>query len=75
MQLIAEMLVAMKINNKDKIQGCYIIRQHWFFLILEKLENEKYEYFVSKSFDCLDTEKLKQIYVNLQAVKVLFCKD
>ncbi len=75
MQLLAEMLVAMKINNKNKIQGCYIIGRQWFFLILKKLENKSYEYFVSKQFDCLKINELKQIFVNLQAVKVLFCKD
>ena len=75
MQLLAEMLVAIKINNKDKIQGCYIIGQHWFFLILEKLKNKSYEYFVHEGLNCLKINEIKQIFVNLQAVKVLFCKD
>ncbi len=74
-QLLAEMLVAMKINKKNKIQGCYITGQHWFFLILEKLENKSYEYFVHEGLNCLKINELKQIFVNLQAVKVLFCKD
>ncbi len=72
-QLIAEMLVAMKINKSNILHACYIIGQHWFFVILEKLKSESYEYFVSESFDCLKIKELKQIYINLQAVKVLFC--
>ncbi len=72
-QLIAEMLVAMKINNKKKLHACYILGRNWFFVILEKLKSESYEYFVSESFDCLKIKELKQIYINLQAVKALFC--
>ena len=74
-QLLAEMLVAMQINKKKILQGAYIIGQNWLFVILEKLKNGDYEYCVSESFDCLKINELKQIYINLQAVKVLFCKD
>ncbi len=74
-QLLAEMLVAIKLSNKNKFYGAYVIGQHWFFVVIEKLKNGDYEYFVSKSLDCLDFEHLTQIYINLQAVKELFCKD
>ena len=38
-------------------------------MILEKLEKDKYQYFVSKSFDSTDIEKLKDIFRNLLFVK------
>ena len=74
-QLLAEMLVAMQINKKKNLQGAYVIGRNWLFVILEKLKNGDYEYCVSESFDCLKINEIKQIYINLQAVKVLFCKD
>ena len=74
-QLLAELLAAMQINKKSAIHGAFIIGQYWKYLLLEKLETGNYEYFVSKSFDCLNFKDLKQIYINLQAVKILFCKD
>lgn len=74
-QLLAEMLVAIKINNKNIMHGCFIIGKHWEFLILEKLKSGNYEYFVHKGLNSLDINHLRQIYINLQAVKVLFCKD
>ena len=63
------MLATLALNNTNTIRGSYVIGQIWKFVILEKLENGDYEYFVSKSFDCLDFDNLKQIYINLQAVK------
>ncbi len=74
-QLLAEMLVATEINKTKIMYGCYIIGQHWFFMVLEKLENRRYEYFVSESFDCLKIKNLQSIYKNLQAAKAMFCKD
>ena len=74
-QLLAEMLVAIEQNKVKFLQGCFIIGEYWVFLILEKLENNSYEYFVSESFDCLKIERLQQIFINLQAAKALFCKD
>ena len=73
-QVVAEMLIAMTLNNTNIIRGSYIVGRTWNFLVLEKLENEKYKYYVSKAYDCLDFEHLKQIYINLQAVKLLYCK-
>ena len=74
-QLLAEMLVAIEINKKNIIHGCFIIGKNWDFVVLEKLENGDYEYFVSKSFNCLETDDLQQIYINLQAAKDMFCKE
>ncbi len=72
-QLLAEMLVAMEINKTNIFQGAFIIGQNWFFVVVEKLKSGNYEYFVSRQFDCLNIENLRQIYINLQAAKKLFC--
>ena len=73
-QVLAEMLTAMTLNKKNIFKGSYIIGQFWKFVILEKLENGNYEYFISNGFDSLNLEDLKHIYKNLQAVKFLYCK-
>ncbi len=73
-QVLATMLTAMTLNNTNEIKGGFIIGRTWTFIILEKLENDNYEYFVSDGFDCLRFSDLKQIYINLQAVKFLYCK-
>ena len=73
-QILAEMLAAIELNKANQSQGIFVEGADWYFIILEKLEAGNYEYFVSKGFDCLDMEDLKQIYTNLQAVKKMFCK-
>ncbi len=74
-QLLAEMLIAIE-NNQSKIfRGGYIIGQYWKFVILEKIAENDFEYFVSESFDSLKLPELKQIYINLQAVKLKYCVD
>ena len=74
-QLLAELLVAVEKNKTTIMRGGYIIGRIWFFVILEKIAENKFEYFVSKSFDSLDLEDLQKIYVILQAVKDKYCKD
>ncbi len=74
MQLMAQMSVAMEINKSKKIRGAYNIGRLWFFVILEKINDGKYKYHESKAFDCLDYEHLKQIFINLKAVKHKYCK-
>ena len=74
-QLLAEMLVAIEKNETNIFRGAYIIGQNWRFVILEKIAQKQFEYFVSKQFDALDLPDLKQIYINLQAVKYMYCKD
>ncbi len=74
-QLLAELLVATEKNKTTIMRGGYIIGQYWKFVILEKLAENKFEYVISKSFDSLDLEDLKQIYIILQAVKHKYCKD
>ncbi len=74
-QLLAEMLVTIEKNKTNIMRGGYIIGQNWKFVILEKIGENQFEYFVSKSFDSLDLPDLKQIYVILQAVKHKYCRD
>ena len=73
-QVLSEMAVAMEINKSKIIRGTYNIGKWWTFVILKKLDEGKYEYYESKSFDCLDIADLKQIFINLQAVKYKYCK-
>lgn len=74
-QLLAELLVAIELTQTAIMRGAYIMGKAWNFVILEKQPNGQYEYYVSKVFDNTWLEDLKQIYVNLQAVKHLYCKD
>jgi hypothetical protein len=74
-QLLAELLVTIEKNQTSIMRGGYIIGQHWKFVIVEKIGDNQFEYFVSKSFDSLDLEDLRQIYVILQTVKHKYCKD
>ncbi len=73
-QVLAAMLAAIEKNNTNTIKGGYIIGAYWKFMILEKLENGNYEYFVSDGLDALNFINLKKIYIYLQAVKHLYCK-
>ncbi len=68
-QVLAAMLAAIALNKTNTIKGCYMVGQYWKFVILNKSDNDDYEYFVSKSFDCLDLDNLKSIYIILQSVK------
>ncbi len=74
-QLLAELLAAIALNQVNIMRGAYIIRQNWFFCILEKEANGNYYFYVSKQFDCLEIDTLKLIYKHLQIVKLLYCKD
>ncbi len=74
-QLLAEMLVAIELNQVAIMRGAYIMGKVWSFVILEKQPHGQYEYYVSKNFDDTWLDDLKQIYINLQAVKSLYCKD
>jgi hypothetical protein len=74
-QLLAEMLVTIEKNQTNIMRGGYIIGRNWSFVILEKVQENVFEYFVSSSFDALDFADLKKIYIILQAVKHKYCKD
>ncbi len=73
-QLLAEMLVAIELNKTDIMRGAYIIGRHWNFVILQKIAENSYQYFVSDSCDSLTFRGLKQIFVCLQAVKLKYCE-
>ncbi len=68
-QLLAEMISAVELNKTKSMRGAFIIGSDWYFVILEKLGVDKYQYFLSQKFDGSDIEKLKKIYRNLQFVK------
>jgi hypothetical protein len=66
---LAELISAIELNNWITIKGAYIVGAIWRFVILEKLEKNKYQYFVSQNFDSTKIEDLKDIYKNLMFVK------
>jgi hypothetical protein len=68
-QLLAELITAIELNSWKKIKGAYIIGAIWNFVVLEKVGEDSYQYFVSQNFDSSDFEKLKLIYKNLLFVK------
>ncbi len=74
-QLLAELLIAMEKNQTQVMRGGYIIGRNWYFVILEKIGENVYEYFVSDQLDSLNLEHLTQIYICLQAVKLKYCQD
>ncbi len=68
-QLIAELISAIEINNFTQMRGAYIVGAIWNFVILEKLKENSYQYFVSENFDSTKINDLKEIYKNLLFVK------
>ncbi len=74
-QLLAEMLVAIELNKTNRMRGAYILGRYWHFVILEKNVDDSYQYYISDSCDSLNFNGLKQIFICLQAVKLVFCND
>jgi hypothetical protein len=68
-QLLAELISGLELNNWQKIKGAYIVGAIWNFVILEKLGENRYQYFVSENFDSTKIEDLKHIYKNLLFIK------
>lgn len=68
-QLLAELISAIELNDWKFIKGAYIIGGNWHFAILEKIEVDKYQYFISPNFDSTKIDDLKLIYKNLLFVK------
>ena len=73
-QLLAEMLVALTLNQSNLSRGAYVIGPLWNFVLLTR-DGERYACYVSKNFDSMDIADLRQIYINLQAVKHRYCAD
>ncbi len=68
-QLLAELISGVELNDWKEIKGAYIVGAFWYFVILKKLDTNKYEYFVSKNFDSMRTDDLEKIYKNLLHIK------
>jgi hypothetical protein len=68
-QLLAELISAIELNHWNQIKGAYIIGAMWHFVILEKIQTNQYQYFVSQNFDSMRLEDLKAIYTHLLFVK------
>jgi len=68
-QLVAELISAVEINSWKEIKGAFIIGNDWKFIILEKVAENSYRYFVSKHFDSIKIDDLKAIFKNLLFVK------
>ncbi|RLC20556.1 MAG: hypothetical protein DRI57_04535 [Deltaproteobacteria bacterium] len=68
-QLLAELISAVELNDWKFIKGAYITGGNWHFAILEKLDTDKYQYFISHNFDSTKLCDLKLIYRNLLFVK------
>ena len=68
-QLLTELIAGLELNNFKTIKGAYIVGAIWNFIILEKLGDDKYQYFTSMNFDSSKISELKEIYKNLVFVK------
>ncbi|NJL74790.1 MAG: hypothetical protein HC892_06880 [Saprospiraceae bacterium] len=68
-QLLGELLVALHLNNESQMLGAYVLNELWRFLLLVKNNEERYTYYLSTGFNCLNKEDLKQLYASLQGVK------
>ena len=68
-QLLAELISAVELNNSTMIKGAYIKGAIWNFMILEKLDKDSYQYFISDNFDSSKIDDLKSIYRHLLYVK------
>ncbi len=58
-----------ELNGWNEIKGAFIIGARWHFVILKKLDKDSYEYFVSKSFDSMRIEDIRDIFKNLLVIK------
>jgi hypothetical protein len=68
-QLLAELISAIELNDWKEIKGAYIIGENWNFVILERLDKDKYQYFISRTFNSTFMDNLKDIFKNLLFVK------
>jgi len=68
-QLLAELITAVELNNFKIIKGAYIVGAIWNFVILKKLAENTYQYFISINFDSSKLADLTAIYKNLLVVK------
>ena len=67
--LLAEMMVALELNQATLMRGAFIIGRIWNFVILKKLAIHQYVYYRSRDLSVLNFDDLKGIYTSLEAVK------
>ena len=68
-QLLAELISALELNQWTEIKGAYVIGGNWRFVILEKLAQDTYQYFLSQNFDATKLDDLTEVYKHLVCVK------
>jgi len=68
-QLLAELISALELNKQTMMKGAYIVGATWNFVILEKLGEDSYRYFISRDFNCTNRDDLGAIYKNLCFIK------
>ena len=68
-QLLAELISGVELNKWSEIKGAYIVGSIWYFVILKKIDINKYEYFVSNGFSSMKMDDLQQIFKNLLFIK------
>jgi len=68
-QLLAELISAVELNDLKQMKGAFIIGENWNFVILNKLAQNKYHYFISRTFNATNINDLKSIYKNLLFIK------
>ncbi len=68
-QLLAEIIAGIELNKCTIMKGAYIVGAIWTFVIVEKLAEYTYQFFISVNFDSTKIEDLKGIYRNLLFVK------
>ncbi len=77
-QLLAELLVALKLNDSEFMRGAYIVGKYWYFMILKKFKDkdgDRYEFYISDDFNSMKIEELKGIFKNLQFIKDEILKE
>lgn len=67
-QLLAELIVALHLNDVQVMKGGTVQGQYWKFMIVERKETQ-WLYYTSKSFDAADFDDLCGIYNCLRYVK------
>ncbi len=68
-QLLAELISAVELNQFNQMKGAFIIGENWIFVILNRLAEHKYHYYLSRTFNASNINDLQSIYKNLLFVK------
>jgi len=68
-QLLAELISAIELNDFKQMKGCFIVGENWNFVIVNKLDKNKYQYSISRTFNATNIGDLKDIYKNLLFIK------